>query len=107
MKFMNEYDLIHAQQRFDPYVTPRRAELVTVVVKLADWADHNSDGWAYWPKPCQAAKTAIGHIESRTSRENDEQERYDITDSQFTAALRPIKSFLTRQGVAHSEVIPR
>lgn len=106
MKFMNEYDIEHALRRFDPNVTPNRYHLVLVVSNLRAWANHNSDGWAYWPKPCNAARTAIGHIESTTNRENNDRERNDISDSQLKAALTPIKSFLTRQGVPHSDVIP-
>ena len=98
MKFMNDYDLYCARQRFTRSTTPNRLALVMVVDALREWADNHSDGWAYWPKPVRAAATAMGHIESRTNRENDEQEANDITDKQMKDAVRPIRAFLTRAG---------
>jgi hypothetical protein len=96
---MNDYDLQMARSRFTRSTTPNRLALVMVVDNLREWADQNSDGWAYWPKPCRAAAKAMALIESRTSRENDEQEANDITDAEMKAAVRPIKAFLTREGV--------
>lgn len=100
MRFMNEYDLEVAYNRFWEGNTPNRFHLVLVVHRLRQWADENSDGWAHWPKPGRAASIAMSHIESRTNRENDQQEREDITDAEFRRALAPIKAFLTRQNVA-------
>jgi hypothetical protein len=106
MLFMNEWDIETAVREFDPYVTPNRAQLAVVVSNLREWANRNSDGWCYWPKPCNAAKKAMGHIASTTNRENEERRRNDITDAQLKAALSPIKAFLTRQDADHAEVIP-
>lgn len=105
MRYMNDYDLDHAMRRFSQGRTPNRLALALSVKALADWANNNSDGWAYWPKPARAADKAMALIESRTNAENDEQERTDCTDAEFKAAMRPIKSFLTRQGVPYSEVM--
>jgi hypothetical protein len=109
MRYMNDYDLHCARTRFIESATPNRLALVMVVDNLREWADENSDGWAYWPKPARAADKAMALIESRTSRENDEQERHDITDAEMLAAVRPIKAFLSRQGVSaeRREVILR
>lgn len=100
MKFMNDYDIAFARTRFTRASKPNRLALALVVEHLAEWADNNSDGWAYWPKPCRAAEKAMSLIESRTNRENDEQERVDITDAEMQAAVRPIKAFLTREKVS-------
>lgn len=105
MKFMNEYDIGRATLRFSRGDTPNRLRLAEVIENLMLWANRNSDGWAYWPKPCRAARKAIELVESRTNAENDEQEQTDATDAEVKAALVPIKSFLTRHGVAHSEVL--
>lgn len=96
MRYMNDYDLEHARSRFTRASCPNRLGLVLVVDALREWSDTVSDGWAYWPKPCRAASSAMALIESRTSRENDEQEENDITDAELAAAVRPIKAFLTR-----------
>lgn len=103
--FMNEYDRTGAIYRFARANTPNRLALAVAVDSLATWADNNSDGWAYWPKPRQAAAKAIALIESRTNAENEAQERTDATDAEVKAALAPIKAFLTRQGVDHATVI--
>lgn len=99
MLYMNDYDLQRARSRFTRATTPNRLALAIVVDNLREWADYHSDGWAYWPKPCRAAKAAMLLIESRTNRENDEQEAHDITDAEMFAAVRPIKAFLTREHV--------
>ena len=96
MQFMNDYDLDCARSRFGRGQTPNRLALVMVVDNLREWADSHSDGWAYWPKPARAADKAMTLINSRTSRENDEQERHDITEAEMLAAVRPIKAFLTK-----------
>lgn len=99
MNFMNDYDIDHALRRFDDVDTPNRFTVAVVVNNLAYWANQNSDGWAYWAKPQRAAQKAIALIVSTTNQANDEQERTDATDAEVKAALIPIKSFLTRQGV--------
>lgn len=96
MLYMNDWDLQSARSRFTRSTTPNRLALVMVVDNLREWTDFHSDGWAYWPLPARAAKKAMEHIVSRTSRENDEQERNDITDAEMQAAVRPIKAFLTK-----------
>lgn len=101
MRYMNDYDIAFARQRFGRGSTPNRLALAIMVERLAELADDISDGWAYWPKPCRAAARAIELIESRTSRENDEQERNDITEAEMLAAVKPVKAFLTR----HRQII--
>ncbi len=105
MRYMNDYDLDSAERRYDPREVPNRARLTATVSALRDWTNHNSDGWAYWPKPCRAAARAIELIDSTTNAENDRREATDATAAETAAALRPIKAFLTRQGVAHEEVL--
>jgi hypothetical protein len=96
---MNEFDIECARRRFTRACTPNRLALVMVVEHLAEWANNNSDGWAYWPKPCRAAEQVISLIESRTYAENKAQEDIDITDAVMRAAVKPIKAFLTRHKV--------
>ena len=103
MKYMNEFDIHMAQRRFTRGYTPNRAALVFTVTELRDWTDLNSDGWAYWLPPSRAAQRAISHIESTTNEENDRRAREDISLEEFKAAIRPIKSFLTRQNVSDAD----
>lgn len=97
--FMNDYDRQFAIQRFIRASKPNRLALAIMVDRLAEWADFNSDGWAYWAPPRNAAKRAVEHIASTTNRANDEQEREDITEEEMLAAVRPVKAFLTRMQV--------
>lgn len=100
MKYMNDFDLRMAQRRFVGRGTPYRSALVFTVEELKDWVDLNSDGWAYWRKPLRAAQRAISLIESTTYEEDNRRAREDISLEEFKAAIRPIKSFLTRQNVS-------
>lgn len=96
MKHMNEYDIARARQAYGQGRTPNRLALVLVIDQLADWANYHSDGWAYWPKPRQAAQKAIALVDSTTNAENERREREDITDAETVAAVRPVKAFCTR-----------
>ena len=100
MLYMNDYDRQRAVSRFTRAAKPNRLALALVVDNLADWANTHSDGWAYWPKPCRAARQAMLLIYSSTNEANALQERYDISDAEMAAAVRPIKAFLTRQKVS-------
>lgn len=110
MKHMNDYDIDNALRRFvpagfdlaDPSTqgpVPRRAKLAILVNNLADWTNGHSDGWAYWLPPRRSAQRAIGLIESTAYPEYSRREVEDVTEAEFKAAVRPIKAFLTKQGV--------
>lgn len=96
MRFVNEYDVRQARSRFTRAACPNRLALAIMVDQLADWTNHNSDGWAYWPKPLASAQAAIAHIESRTWAENKAQEADDISHREMILAARPVRTFLTR-----------
>ena len=102
MLYMNDYDLAYARRRFTQATCPNRLALVLVVDNLREETNMVSDGWAYWPKPCRAAAKAMDLIRSTTNAANDEQERHDISHAEMLAAVRPIKSFLTRHAQVYS-----
>lgn len=97
---MNEWDVEDAVNRFTRAAKPNRLALALVLRHLVEWTNANSDGWPYWSKPRAAARAIMAHIESTTSAANREQETTDITDAEMLAAVRPIKSFLSRQKVS-------
>ena len=102
MRYMNAFDIeraarVHAHQ-------PNRAHLIHSVASLMEWANANSDGWAYWPKPARAAARAMELITGDGTSAADS--RPDVTDAELTAALRPVKAFLTRQHVDPTTVLP-
>ena len=104
MLFMNDYDIDTAQHRFSQGDTPNREKVADALAKLADWADNNSDGWAFWPKPAKSAAKAMELVYPVTNADYDRMYGTDATDAEVTAAFKPIKAFLTRQGVSHSEI---
>jgi hypothetical protein len=92
MLFMNEYEIENAVMRYalqgdEPVLGPAAVTLRN----LMDWANRNSDGWAYWPKPCRAAEALQQLFPGPWDDERP-------TVEQYRAALRPIKAFRTRQG---------
>jgi hypothetical protein len=110
MRYMNEYAIDNALTRYSTFAddpefgTPNRFRLAETVANLAAWADLKSDGWHAWPKPAQAAQKAMALIDPGTYAEMLAHET-DATDAETTAALRPIKAFLTRQGVSHEGIV--
>jgi hypothetical protein len=99
MTWMNEYEVAEAVRRFDEQ-TPNLREGAQVLDRLVRWTNNNSDGWPYWAKPKRAANSLMGLLNGA-----DRFDPEDITARQLAVALRPIKAFLTRQGVDHSKVL--
>lgn len=102
MKFMNDYDLQSARSRYGRGATPNRLALALVVDNLREETNWVSDGWAYWPKPCRAAAKAIELIESTAYPEYERRQNEDITEAEMLAAVRPIRSFLSRHKDVYS-----
>lgn len=90
--WMNEYDIADAVRRLDTDETPNLAAGARALDSLMNWANDNSDGWCYWPKPSRAAKSLMEML-SAADRFDPE----DVTAADLTKALRPVKAFLTRQ----------
>lgn len=102
MKYMNDYDLDRAERVARLNNWPNRAALVGVVSNLRGWTNLNSDGWAYWPKPCRAAASAMTEITGDGTNAADQ--RPDCTQAQARKVCRPIRAFLTRHGVPTDQV---
>jgi hypothetical protein len=96
MKYMNDYDLHSARQRYGRGETPNRLALVLVVDSLREQTNLVSDGWPYWSPACRSAAKAIALIESTAYPEYERRQHEDITEAEMLAAVRPIKSFLTK-----------
>jgi len=100
MTWMNEWDIEDALRQFDPAETPNLAAGAQVLDALRGWANENSDGWVYWPKPSRAAKSLMTLLQGA-----ERWDPVDVTPTELKRALAPIKAFLTRQGVAHDLVL--
>lgn len=100
---MNEWDVTEAmeQHRFHPILGPATETLYN----LMRWSNTNSDGWAYWPKPCKAARKLQEFIQGDGSWDARYGDRPDVTEAKLKAAYSPIKAFLTRQGISATGII--
>jgi len=96
--FLNKFEVDHYRYTF----TDRQPNLqrgALVLSRLMWWADANSDGWAYWPKPARSAKKLQTLLYGKDAYSPD------VTDAELKAALSPVKAFLTRHGVSHEKVL--
>lgn len=101
MMWMNEYEVEDAVLRFGvDGRTPNLGKAARNLMNLMHWTNRNSDGWPYWAKPARAAKQLMTLLQSV-----DRWEPQDVTEAEVKKALVPVKAFLTRQGVAHEEVL--
>lgn len=94
MKFMNQWDIANAVDRYADH--PILGPAAQTLTNLAEWTNRNSDGWAYWPKPCRAAAKLQELIQGDgtwQALENTER----ATPAAYRRALTPIKAFRTRE----------
>lgn len=96
MRYMNDYDVARARQRFGAH--PILGPATETLVNLVEWTNTHSDGWAYWPKPCRAAARLQELIEGDGSYFYAEALEGNVTVREYRKALVPIKAFRTRQG---------
>lgn len=101
MRYMNDYDIARAYRTHADQ--PNRLRVLRTVDNLREWTDSHSDGWAHWLPPRRAAQRAIELVVGDGTYAADQ--RPDATDAEVTAALRPIKAFLTRQGIDHATIL--
>jgi hypothetical protein len=101
--FMNEYEIEEAQTLFRDDA-PNLQRAASTLARLMEWTNQNSDGWPYWRKPTRAAAQLMTLVQSHTyaARYGDVE---DVSATDLTKALSPIKSFLTRQGVPHALIM--
>lgn len=98
---MNEFDIVESGYRLcGTGQTPNLGHGTEILHNLMDWTNDNSDGWPYWVKPRNAAKGLMEAVSKAAWEDQPE----DITEAELARLCRPIKAFLTRQGVDHSEV---
>jgi len=103
---LNECEIENAaRDACEDFHRPNLQAAVMTLWRLMDWSNSISDGWAYWRKPSNAStrlqETVRVCYMSYPERSRPET---DISSAELRKLYTPIKSFLTRQGVAHSEV---
>lgn len=102
---MNEYEIEEALRWFDEEDQPNLIHAARVLYRLMRWTNGCSDGWPYWQKPRRASQKLQALVtDGREANRRRFGDFTDITEAQLKAAFTPIKSMLTREGAAHSEV---
>ncbi|MDX1409948.1 MAG: hypothetical protein R3330_17485 [Saprospiraceae bacterium] len=102
---MNEFDIEQALATALRHQLPNMTEAVYRLIRLVNWTNSNSDGWAYWPKPCRAARGLMELIQTVDPWSDPFYSRpADIDRKALNKAYGPIKAFLTRQGVDYEVV---
>lgn len=103
MLYMNSHEIADAAHRYigHPVLEPATKTLIA----LAAWTNRNSDGWAYWPKPCRAAR-ALQELIGTTRTYLDDPERASVTLDDLKRAYRPIRSFATRHSADFPIYLP-
>jgi len=98
MMFMNQYEIDDAVDRFAGH--PILGPATLTLSNLADAANANSDGWAYWPKPARAAARLQTLIYgARLADIRQDHVHREPTAADYRKALVPIKAFRTRSGI--------
>ena len=87
---MNQWEVEKAAQRYNRHIILGPA--TQTLENLMEWTNHNSDGWAYWPKPARAAAKLMEIIDRDRGFD-----RPDITPNELRKAMSSIKAFRTRQ----------
>jgi len=95
VKFMNDAEVDEHVRRFSSH--PVLGPAARTLSNLRNWADRNSDGWAYWPKPARSAAKLMELID-RESEHYWRGNAVNATPAEYRRALAPIKAFRTRQG---------
>ena len=95
MRFMNSMDIEEAVIRWEDHLVLGPA--ARTLAHLEAWANSNSDGWPYWPKPARAAARLMTLIErDGTAAYIRDTERPDATLAELRQAYTPIKAFRTK-----------
>ena len=94
MNYMNDSDIMQAQQRFAGHPVLNKATMFLAAFK--EEVDYHSDGWAYWKAPVAAANKLMEMIQGKT----------EATEENYKKALAPIKAFMTRRGTAAGMQMP-
>lgn len=97
MTWMNEYEIETAVLLANKGETPNLALAAASLESLARWTNHNSDGWAYWPKPSRAAKRLQERLAALVTTYHRGGSLEDISTSELRQLLTPVRAFRTRQ----------
>lgn len=105
LHFMNQWDVEEAAQRYAKH--PVLGKATRFLKEFMEEVNQHSDGWAYWKAPVAAAGQLMTLIEAGRADRNSPTGESQITEQAFRKALAPIKSFMTRRGLAAGMQMPQ
>lgn len=94
--WMNSYEIRNIADRFDAETQPNAERGARILLNLHTWTNNNSDGWAYWRKPSNAAERLMLELD-RVKNPRGFSDAVDLTAAELASAIRPIRAFFTRQ----------
>jgi hypothetical protein len=110
MLFMNSFDQEHALMCATELGNPRQVQAATALMQLAQWADANSDGWAYWPAPVKAARRLIAGLQQMEADQRFKwSSRRDVADfsaQELEFMIAPVRTFLQRHEARWQTALP-
>jgi hypothetical protein len=105
--YLNEYEAEDCYRIFTrENETPNLAIGAQIILALIEWTNSCSDGWPYWLKPRQAASRLITLLDDKRREHLKGYGILDVDDAELKDTLKPIKAFLTRQGVDYDADLP-
>jgi hypothetical protein len=101
---MNEYEIDEAARRYahDPIL----GKASRFLQEFKDEVNAHSDGWAYWKPAMISAGKLMTLIRSARSNAEWDEAGERAKEKMFLKALTPIKSFMTRRGLAAGMRMP-
>jgi hypothetical protein len=99
---VNEYDIEDAVRILAGYRAAHAG--ARTLAQLAAWVNANSDGWPYWQPPRRASRRLQALVEDAV-RDVRRGVPPLVLAADVRAAQRPIRAFLTRQGVRPDDVV--
>jgi hypothetical protein len=105
LHFMNDYDIDDAVMLLNN--DPVLGKAVRFLAAFKDEVNSHSDGWAYWRQPVAAAGQLMTLIEAGVNKRRGRQSDVVVDDRAIAKAMGPIKSFMTRRGLAAGMTMPK
>jgi len=103
--FANRHDITDWVDRYGEYDVPNLGTAALTLQRLQEQVDSMSDGWGYWRAGTAAGGRLVAALQVADVQYRRGGELRDLTDAELKRALIPVKSFLTRHHVAHSDVL--
>jgi hypothetical protein len=91
--WMNQYDIEMAASNH--HACPNVRKGFRLLLRLMQAVNRQSDGWAYWRKPAEAAEKLMDLL--RTAGNLWYDTHGTVSDADFRKAVTPIKAMVTRE----------